>query len=412
MFGSIAALNALNFFMADVRDGLGPFLGVYLQEQGWSPGEIGLVMTIGGLAGMAATTPLGVLVDSTKAKRAIMIAAAVVVIAASFLMLVAPAFGWVAASQAATGIAAAAVAPAIAGITLGLVAQRGYPFQLGRNEAFFHAGNVAAALAAGVFGYLFGLTAVFFVMAAMAVGAIVSTLLIDPARIDHVEARGAVRGETGEAKQGFSVLYASTPLLVLGGTIFLFHLGNAAMLPLLGQSLVAQGAGDASAYTSATVIVAQLTMIPMALWAARLAGRHGYWIVFTIALAALPVRGVVAAFTGGPLGLLPVQMLDGVGAGMLGVAVPGLVARILAGTGHVNAGFGAVLTLQALGAALSSTVGGYAAQWFGYNVSFLALGGCALAALVLWLMTAGVTREACARPAEDEPGVPPATARA
>jgi hypothetical protein len=29
------ALNALNFFMADVRDGLGPFLGVYLHSENW-----------------------------------------------------------------------------------------------------------------------------------------------------------------------------------------------------------------------------------------------------------------------------------------------------------------------------------------------------------------------------------------
>ena len=53
MASSILALNALNFFMADVRDGLGPFLGVFLQQRHWSPGEIGIVMTIGGLAGMA-----------------------------------------------------------------------------------------------------------------------------------------------------------------------------------------------------------------------------------------------------------------------------------------------------------------------------------------------------------------------
>jgi hypothetical protein len=45
---SLLALCALNFFMADVRDGLGPFLGVFLQEQSWSPAEIGFVMTIGG----------------------------------------------------------------------------------------------------------------------------------------------------------------------------------------------------------------------------------------------------------------------------------------------------------------------------------------------------------------------------
>ena len=66
---SITALNALNFFMADVRDGLGPFLGVFLQQQGWQPAAIGLVMTLGGIAGMAATTPLGLLVDATRHKR-------------------------------------------------------------------------------------------------------------------------------------------------------------------------------------------------------------------------------------------------------------------------------------------------------------------------------------------------------
>ena len=30
-----------HFFLADMRDGLGPFLGVFLQEKAWSPAEIG-----------------------------------------------------------------------------------------------------------------------------------------------------------------------------------------------------------------------------------------------------------------------------------------------------------------------------------------------------------------------------------
>jgi MFS family permease len=83
-------------------------------------------------------------------------------------------------------------------------------------------------------------------------------------------------------------------------------------------------------------------MVPMAILAARLAETRGYWIVFVLALLALPLRGAIAASVTGSLGLVPVQMLDGVGAGLLGVAVPGLVARILSGTGHVNAGLGAV----------------------------------------------------------------------
>lgn len=396
MATSLPALNALNFFMADVRDGLGPFLGVYLQQQQWSPGEIGLVMTVGGLAGMAATTPLGVLVDRTVAKRAVLIVAAIVIVLGSAILFVQPSLAWVTVSQVATGIAGAAIGPAIAGVTLGLVHQRGFAHQLGRNEAFNHGGNVFAALAAGVFGYLFGLAAVFVVMAAMAVASIGSVAAIKASEIDHAAARGAQPG--GDGEQSFHVIFQTPALLILGVTLLLFHLGNAAMLPLLGQSLVAQGAGNASAYTSATIIVAQLTMIPMALLAARIAEKRGYWIVFLIALIALPVRGALAALVTGPMGLVPVQMLDGVGAGMLGVAVPGLVARILAGTGQINAGLGAVMTLQGVGAALSATAGGYAAQLYGYEAAFVLLGAIAACGLAIWIFSMPFLRET-ARPA-------------
>jgi hypothetical protein len=73
---SLQALDAVNFFMADVRDGLGPYLGVFLQEKNCSPAQIGIVMTIGGVAGMVATTPLGALVDRLQAKRFLMVVAA------------------------------------------------------------------------------------------------------------------------------------------------------------------------------------------------------------------------------------------------------------------------------------------------------------------------------------------------
>jgi MFS family permease len=391
---SLVALCALTFFMADVSDGLGPFLGVFLQAKGWTPSEIGAAMTAGGLAGVAATTPFGMLVDKTTWKRALVIIAALVIVAASMAILFAPNPTVTIVAQIANGAVAAVVAPAIAAITLGMVLQKGFAHQLGRNEAFNHAGNVVAALLAGGLGYLFGIGAVFFVMAGMAGGAIVAALFIDPKRINHRAARGLSEKE-GAPGSGISVLVKSAPLAILAATLTLFHLGNAAMLPLLGQALVARGAGDPSAFTGATVIVAQLTMIPMALLAARLAERRGYWIVLLLALIALPIRGAIAAWFVQPMGLVPVQMLDGVGAGLLGVAVPGLVARILAGTGHFNAGLGAVITLQGIGAALSPSFGGFVAERLGYSASFLALGLVALAALLLWIVARPVTANAC-----------------
>lgn len=97
--------------------------------------------------------------------------------------------------------------------------------------------------------------------------------------------------------------------------------------------------------------------------------------------------------------LVPVQILDGVGAGLLGVAVPGLAARILDGTGHVNAGLAAVMTLQAVGAACSTTLAGFAAERFGYWAAFFALGCAAVAALLIWLLATPIISKACSKPA-------------
>jgi MFS family permease len=401
MNSSLAALNALNFFMADVQGGLGPFLGVFLQARQWSPSQIGIVMTIGGIAGMVVTTPAGALVDRTHHKRMIVVASAITVTLASLAILVRPEFAVVTSAQIVSGIAGAAIGPAIAAITLGLVHQNGFAHQLGRNEAFNHGGNVAAAALAGGIGFFAGLGAVFVILAVMALLSIVAAFFIDPRHIDHRAARGAgPKKDNGVAS--FTVLLQSKELLVLGATLTLFHLGNAAMLPLLGQAGVAHDGSNPSAFTAATIIVAQMTMVPMALLAARLAQSHGYWTVFLLALVALPIRGVTACLVTGPWGLAPVQILDGVGAGILGVAVPGLVARILSGTGHVNAGLGAVMTLQGVGAALSPAIGGIVAQRYGYPAAFLALGAIAAVALALWLLARPLMVPACARPPEED----------
>src|ERR1700744_4693701 len=103
------------------------------------------------------------------ANRSLVAVAAVATVLGSFMILYFPNFKMTVASQIATGIADAVIAPAIAGITLGLVRQAGFTRQMGRNEAFNHAGNVVAALLCGVSGYVFGLGAVFVVLAGMAV---------------------------------------------------------------------------------------------------------------------------------------------------------------------------------------------------------------------------------------------------
>jgi MFS family permease len=400
-------LLSLNFFMADMQAGIGPFLGVFLLAHGWQSGLIGTVMTVGGVAGMLMTTPAGALVDGTRRKKLYVIIPGICTVIASGLILVSQNFWLVTLSQIATAIAGAAIGPAVSGITLGMVRQAGFNRQVGHNQALNHAGNMVGAGLSGLLGWQFGFTAVFWLAALFGVLSIASVLMIPSAAIDDDEARGLRKtgDETGKVG-GIAVLLECKPLLILAAALACFHLGNGAMLPLYGLAVVANKQGDPAGFVATTIVVAQGTMIFASLIAMRLADRKGYWLVLLISFVALPIRGVIAAHVMNKWGVYPVQILDGIGAGLQSVAVPGLVARILSGTGRVNVGQGAVMTVQGLGASLSPAIGGWIAQGIGYGPMFLILGSFALGSIALWLGFASLLRPACARPNGSESAAP------
>jgi MFS family permease len=121
------ALDAANFFLADVRDALGPYLAIYLlTERKWDAASIGVVMSIATIAGILAQTPAGAVVDAIKAKRAVMITAAVAVTAASLILPWLSSFWPVAVSQATAHAAGVVFGPALAAVTLGIVGHRAF----------------------------------------------------------------------------------------------------------------------------------------------------------------------------------------------------------------------------------------------------------------------------------------------
>ena len=65
---SIRALEATNFFLADVQTGLGPFLAAYLAGAGWEPGRVGMVLTLGGIITVVVQAPAGAIVDQVRSK--------------------------------------------------------------------------------------------------------------------------------------------------------------------------------------------------------------------------------------------------------------------------------------------------------------------------------------------------------
>jgi hypothetical protein len=54
---SLRALDRLNFFLAALQSGFGPFVAVYLANRGWTPADIGFVLTAGGFAGLLTQVP-------------------------------------------------------------------------------------------------------------------------------------------------------------------------------------------------------------------------------------------------------------------------------------------------------------------------------------------------------------------
>ncbi|MDB5641096.1 MAG: transporter [Hyphomicrobiales bacterium] len=397
----LRALLSLNFFVADMQAGIGPFLGVFLLAHGWDSGWIGTVMTVGGVAGMIMTAPAGAWVDATTHKRLFVIVPGICAVGGSAIILLSQTFWVVAASQVATAIAGAAIGPAVSGMTLGMVRQAGFNRQNGRNQAFNHAGNLVGAGLSGFLGWQFGFTAIILLAAVFGVLSIISVLMIPADSIDHAAARGMTGDDDGAKVSGLGVLLACKPLLIVAAALAAFHLGNGAMLPLYGLAAAVDKRGDPAAFVALTIVIAQAVMIVASLVAMRMAEKEGYWIVLLISFVALPIRGLVAAYFDATWGVYPVQILDGVGAGLQSVAIPGLVARILDGTGRVNVGQGAVMTMQTVGAALSPAIGGWIAQGLGYPAMFVILGSFALVSIGLWVGFASILKPACAGVPDD-----------
>lgn len=386
------ALDAANFFLADVRDGLGPYLAIYLlTEQKWDEASIGIVMAIATIAGIVAQTPAGALVDATRAKRLVMVLAAVVVTAASLLLPVMSGFWPVAISQGIAHAAGVIFPPAIAAVSLGVVGHRAFTSRIGRNETFNHAGNAVAAAIAGAAAYALGPSAVFYLMAVMSLGSMASVLAIPERTIDHDVARGLHQDQqhdsAAEQPTGLGILLTCRPLLIFALCVALFHLANAAMLPLVGQKLALQDKNIGTSLMSACIAAAQIVMVPMAMLVGRSADRWGHKRFFLAALAILPLRAVLYTLSDDNAWLVGVQLLDGIGAGIFGAIMPVIVADLMRNTGRFNIAQGAVITALSIGAALSTALAGIVVVHAGYSAAFLTLGGVAVIGFaVCWLL--------------------------
>ncbi|MGO9545135.1 MAG: MFS transporter [Rhodomicrobium sp.] len=378
------ALDWLNFFLADVKDGLGPFLAIFLMSsEHWNAGQIGFALTIGGIATVVARGPAGALVDAVRCKRSLIGIGAAAVACASIAMALDATFWSVAISQGVSGIADAVFPLAVTAISLGIVGRKGFTRRVGRNEAWNHAGNVATAIAAGIMGYLIAPGAVLWMVAALAAASCLAVFRVDGRAIDHDVARGDHEGAE-DTSGGLRYILRNKQLLWFTAAITLFHFANAAMLPLAGEKL-SQGHPEASTlFMAACIIAAQAMMVPMAILVGHRADRWGRKPIFLAGFAVLPLRGVLFSLANGPYAVIAIQLLDGVGAGIFGALFYIVVADFTRGSGRYNFAQGVAAASWGLGAALSNSVAGLIVDRFGFAAAFLFLAACAGGALAIY----------------------------
>jgi hypothetical protein len=140
--GSLRSLGWLNFFLADVQTGLGPFLAAYLAFSGWSPRNVGFALTFGGLVTVAMQTPAGGMIDAARRKRLLVAGALGVLVGGAFLLMLPVTKLSVYAAQLMIGASGPFLGPTVAAITLGLVGAAAFDKQFGKNQSFNSSGNV------------------------------------------------------------------------------------------------------------------------------------------------------------------------------------------------------------------------------------------------------------------------------
>jgi MFS family permease len=381
------SLDWLNFLLADLRGGLGPYVNVFLlTEAGWDQATIGAVLTASGLIGIAFHAPIGALIDATRAKRALIVGGAWALALLGVAIVTLPTLGVVFAADVTMALLGAVFAPTVAAITLGLFRPHGVAAQLGRNAVFDRFGNLFIAALAGVVGTYFGQRGVFYMLPLFAALTTIAVLSIPRNAIDHELARGLEETNLGRRRPyAWRRLFAQRPFVVLALGTALFHFANAPMLALASQKLALEARGFESAVTSAAIIVAQLATIPMALLVMR-ADLIGGKVLLILAFAAVPLRGVLFALVDDPYWMVGFQLLDGVGAGLFDVLLPLVLFGALQGSGRYNLARGIIGTIQGIGGASSYVFAGSLVVWAGYSVAFAVLSGVALIALFLMVL--------------------------
>jgi MFS family permease len=376
-------LDWLIFFVADIQTGFGPFVAVFLTSAKWPQADIGLLLTASTLAGLLAQIPAGAAVDASRSLR-LVVALALLALGVSALAFVSfPIFAVALATRLLHAVASSILNLSLVSLSLALVGVDRMSVRLGRNAAFASAGTGVAAGLMGFFGYYWSSRAVFVVAAALVIPALFALSRIEPGSLgrDFRESRAA-SADLRTVVAASLALARERSFVILLVCLVLFHLANAAMLPLAASMVTQRSSQAATAMVAGAILAPQFITTLLSPWVGRRAQIWGRRKLMLLGYAALATRGLLLAMTTDPPVLVLIQALDGISAAALGVVAPLMIVDLTRTTGHFNLALGSAGAATAIGASVSTSMAGYLSDRFGFFSAFGVLAAIAFVGLV------------------------------
>ncbi|HEX7969056.1 MAG TPA: MFS transporter [Stellaceae bacterium] len=376
------ALDWLTLFIANIQTGFGPFIAVYLTSQGWTQTGIGFALSVGTVTAMASQVPAGALVDMVRSKSRIAAVSILAFAASALLFALWPTRPFVYLAEVLHGFSSCTLGPAIAAISLALVGQRGLGLRLARNARYAAIGNGVGAALMGAVGYYVSQRSIFFLTAALTIPALAALVPLWRVR-DRMPAPRYQHA--AERLMHLGRVLADRRLIILAVCAMLFTFADAAMLPLAGIALTKGVGRQASLLIAACIVLPQVLVALFSPAIARLADVRGRRAALLLGFAMLPLRGLLFALITDPIGIVLIQLLDGIAGACFGVLVPLVTADVAGRSGHFNFALGVIGLAIGIGGTLSTALAGWTADRLGDPAAFIGLALVGLAAtLLIW----------------------------
>jgi len=407
---SLIGLNAANFFQAEMVGVILPILNAFLKEANWRYDAIGFATAAVGLGTLLFQAPAGWLTDKLTCRRTLFALAALLTGACFAVIPFLPRTRlWVDSLLFVSGVSQSFFGPLLGALALALAGHKYLNRVMGTNQSWNHAGNIVAAVIAMGLVSTLGLTSIFYSVSACSLLAGASVLLIREKDLNERVATGLTNDEE-EAPGSSTYLLKDRTVRYLLLSIFLFHLANAPILPAV--ALYVKKLGGSDNWMTATVLTAQVVMVPVALLSGRFCDSWGRKPVMAIAFWILPLRIASYSLVSTPSALVWLQGLDGIGAGIYGVAVVALSADLTRGKGGFNTLMGLFATALAVGGVIGPLASGLLVQHLGFRITFYAFATLAGIGALVFTRFVPETLPGKNEGAEDVPDIAAATPEA